>query len=263
MTLVVIFFSSFLIALSGALMPGPLLTVTVSEATRRGAVAGPLMILGHGILELALVLALLSGLAPFLQRDDVFVAISLAGGTILLWMAVSMFRSLPGLSLNYSAAEGKKQNLILTGIIFSLANPYWLIWWASIGLGYIVYSVQFGVAGVVSFFAGHILADFAWYAFISFGVAKGRRFFNDSAYRGLIGGCALFLLLFSGYFLYSGIERMGEKGIHWGGGETDGELSVHCPFSTSALGSRLLRSYWSDETAAFDRFAFFVWDKAG
>ena len=65
MTLVVIFFSSFMIALSGALMPGPLLTVTISEATRRGTVAGPLMILGHGILELALVLRLAGRTRPF------------------------------------------------------------------------------------------------------------------------------------------------------------------------------------------------------
>ncbi|HBI14572.1 MAG TPA: lysine transporter LysE [Desulfobulbaceae bacterium] len=208
MTLLVIFFSSFVIALSGALMPGPLLTVTVSESTRRGAVAGPLVILGHGILELVLVLALLSGLAPFLQRDDVFVIIALAGGVILLWMAISMFRGLPSLSLNISAGERKKQNLVLTGIVFSLANPYWLIWWTSIGLGYIVYSVQFGAAGVFLFFAGHILADFAWYAFISFGVAKGRRYFSDRAYRSLIGGCAFFLLLFAGYFLYNGLERL-------------------------------------------------------
>lgn len=209
MTLVVIFFSSFMIALSGALMPGPLLTITVSEATRRGVVAGPLMILGHGILELLLVLALLSGLAPFLQRDDVFVAIALAGGGILLWMAISMFRSLPGLSLDFSVGERRRQNLIVTGIVFSLANPYWLIWWASIGLGYIVYSVQFGAPGVISFFAGHILADLAWYGFISFGVAKGRHYFSDRAYRGLIGGCAAFLLLFAGYFLYSGLARLG------------------------------------------------------
>ena len=208
MSLVLIFCSSFLIALSGALMPGPLLTVTVSESGSRGAVAGPLMILGHAILELVLVLALLSGLAPFLQRDEVFAAIALAGGAILFGMAISMLRRLPGLSLSCPADTGRKQNLILAGIIFSLANPYWLIWWASIGLGYIAYSVQFGVPGVIAFFVGHILADLVWYAFISFGVAMGRRYLSDRAYRGLIGGCAVFLLLFSGYFLYSGFGRL-------------------------------------------------------
>ncbi|MEK6655195.1 MAG: LysE family transporter, partial [Thermodesulfobacteriota bacterium] len=68
MTLSTIFFSSFLIALSGAMMPGPLLTAAIGEASRRGFIAGPLLVAGHGILELVLVAALLLGLAPYLQR---------------------------------------------------------------------------------------------------------------------------------------------------------------------------------------------------
>jgi len=208
-SLAAIFFSSFIIALSGAMMPGPLLTVTVSESTRRGAMAGPLMILGHGILELALVVALLAGLAPFLVRDDVFIVIALAGGGILMWMAVDMFKGLSSLRLNLDTKdEQKNRNLVIAGILFSLANPYWAIWWASIGLGYIMHSVKFGILGVTSFYLGHILADLAWYAFISLGVARGRRFFNDTVYRRLIGGCASFLVVFACYFLYSGIEKL-------------------------------------------------------
>lgn len=208
LALILIFTSSFVIALSGALMPGPLLTVTISESSRRGAVAGPLMILGHGILELALVLALLAGLAPFFKREEVFTVIALAGGGILLWMALSMFRSLSQLRLDLNVREDVPRNLVVAGIVFSLANPYWIIWWASIGLGYILQSVQFGILGVGSFFAGHILADLAWYAIISFGVAKGSRFFSNTVYRRLIGGCAFFLLLFSSYFFWSGIEKL-------------------------------------------------------
>jgi len=207
-SLVTIFISSFLIALSGALMPGPLLTVTVSESVRRGMIAGPLMILGHGLLELTLVLALLLGMAPLLQRDDVFIFISITGGSILLWMAFSMFRNLPNLSLEMIPQNEKAKNLIVAGIVFSLANPYWIIWWASIGLGYIIHSVKFGVIGVAVFFLGHILADLAWYTLISFGVAKGKRFFTDIFYRRLIGCCASFLLVFSCYFFYNGIEKI-------------------------------------------------------
>jgi hypothetical protein len=59
-TLLTIFASSFVIALSGALMPGPLLTATISECSQRGFIAGPLLITGHAILELVLVIALLS-----------------------------------------------------------------------------------------------------------------------------------------------------------------------------------------------------------
>jgi threonine/homoserine/homoserine lactone efflux protein len=206
--IITIFISSFLIALSGALMPGPLLTVTVSESSRRGISTGPLMILGHGILELVLVVALLSGLAPILLRDDVFIVIALAGGVILLWMAFSMIKELPNLRLDLEVKKEKERNLIAAGIVLSAANPYWLIWWASIGLGYIVYSAKFGLIGVVAFFLGHILADLGWYAVISYGVVKGKHLFSNKGYRRLIGGCAVFLILFSGYFLYSGIAKL-------------------------------------------------------
>ncbi len=207
-SLAAIFFSSFMIALSGALMPGPFLTVTISESSRRGAAAGPLMILGHGLLELVLVVALLSGMAPFLARDSVFIVIALFGGGILLWMAVAMLRSLPTLRLDLDVRTEKSQNLVLAGIVFSLANPYWSIWWASIGLGYIIHSFKFGLPGVLSFFSGHILADLLWYSLISFAIARGKRFFSDRFYRGLIGTCASLLVVFACYFLYSGLERL-------------------------------------------------------
>jgi threonine/homoserine/homoserine lactone efflux protein len=203
-----IFFTSFLLALSGAVMPGPLLTVTISESTRRGFLVGPAMIFGHGLLELALVVALLAGLAPVLQRDDVFVAISLLGGSVLLWMAVGMLRGVPGLTLKTTADERRRGNLVLTGIALSAANPYWLLWWATIGLGYIAHAMKFGAIGVVAFFCGHILADLLWYSLVSGGVAKGKRFFGDVFYRRLIGGCAVFLLCFSCWFLYGGIDRL-------------------------------------------------------
>jgi threonine/homoserine/homoserine lactone efflux protein len=204
-----IFFSSFLIALSGALMPGPLLSVTITESSRRGALAGPLMIVGHGILELGVVAALLSGLAPLLLRDDVFVAISLGGGIILMWMAYSMIRQVPTLCLQGEAkGQERRKNLITAGIVLSAANPYFILWWATVGFGYIGYSAKFGLAGIGAFFLGHILADFGWYAGVSYGVCKGKRFLSDRGYRRLIGGCAVFLAVFSGYFFYSGLEKL-------------------------------------------------------
>ncbi|NOR25843.1 MAG: LysE family transporter [Desulforhopalus sp.] len=205
--LVTIFCTSFVLALSGALMPGPLMTVTVSESSRRGMTTGPLMIFGHGLLELALVIALISGLAPILARDDVFILISLTGGAVLLWMGISMLRSLPELTLDCQTTSNKSRNLVMLGVVLSAVNPYWLIWWASIGLGYIMHSLKFGIMGVTAFFLGHILADLAWYALISFGVAKGQHLFSNESYRKLIGGCAVFLILFSCWFFYSGLQK--------------------------------------------------------
>jgi threonine/homoserine/homoserine lactone efflux protein len=207
-TLLTIFVSSFVIALSGALMPGPLLTAAISESSQRGFITGPLMIAGHAILELALVFALLLGLAPFLQQPAVFVATALIGSAILFWMAFGMFRSLPSLHLSWDSDQKRRNHPVASGILLSLANPYWIIWWATIGLGYILYSWQFGLVGVAFFFAGHILADFVWYSLVTATVAGGRRFLTDRLYRSLIAVCAIFLVVFAGYFVYAGLTKL-------------------------------------------------------
>ena len=94
------------------------------------------------------------------------------------------------------------------GMLMSLANPYWTIWWATIGLGYILYSFKLGLLGVIAFFLGHILADLTWYAAVSFTVAHGRRFMNDRIYRGIIACCAAALLVFGLYFGFTGAQRL-------------------------------------------------------
>ncbi len=208
LTLLTIFGTSFLIAFSGAMMPGPLLTVTISESSRRGFLAGPLLIAGHGILELLLVIGLMLGLGPLLQQKYVFIIIALAGSVVLLWMSIGMFHSLPALTLQTEASAGKRKNLLITGILFSIANPYWTIWWVTIGLGYILHSLNYGLWGVAAFFSGHILADLAWYTAVSVGVWQGKSFLSDRAYRILIGACAVFLVVFASLFLYAGFQKL-------------------------------------------------------
>ena len=166
------------------------------------------MIVGHAILELGLVIVLLLGLAPYLQLPSVFVTTALVGSIILFWMAFGMFRSLPSLHLSWERKQGRGTHPIVNGILMSLANPYWIIWWATIGLGYILYSQQFGFWGVAFFFIGHILADLSWYSLVSAAVARGSHFLTNRLYRGLIAICAAFLIVFAGYFAYAGLEKL-------------------------------------------------------
>ncbi len=203
-----LFVTSFVVALSGAVMPGPLLTITISESSRRGVMTGPLLIAGHGILELALVLALIMGLAPLLKREPVFIIIALAGSAVLLWMGVAMLRSLPAITLATDGDPAGGRSLILSGILMSLVNPYWSIWWATIGLGYILHSMNAGTMGVVAFFTGHLLGDLFWYAAVSTAIWKGRRLLSDRSYRALIGACGVFLIVFSGLFAWSGLQKL-------------------------------------------------------
>jgi threonine/homoserine/homoserine lactone efflux protein len=96
---------------------------------------------------------------------------------------------------------------VLGGILFSISNPYWILWWATIGLGYITLSLQKGLLGITSFFSGHILADLVWYSLISAAVAGGRKFLSDRVYSGIIVACGIFLLGLGVYFLYYGLFK--------------------------------------------------------
>ena len=204
-----LFVTSFIVAFSGALMPGPLLTATISLSSRHGPKAGPLLMVGHGLLEITLIALLFLGLAPFLIDPKITAIVSLVGGVILIWLACGMLRSLPSLSLA-AASASKKENansrLITSGILVSLSNPYWTIWWATIGLAYILQARNAGYIGVAVFFAGHILADFIWYALVSFTVGKSRKFFSPKVYKIVVGVCAGFLVAFAGIFLVHGVK---------------------------------------------------------
>jgi threonine/homoserine/homoserine lactone efflux protein len=205
--------------------------VIIGETARRGFAAGPLIVLGHVILEIALIIALVGGLSAALTAAGVSRAIALLGGGFLLYMGYAMARdaltgrvtlslgekaagqSEPGTGAGKRAQEagpvsalagGASLHPVLAGILISLSNPYWSLWWITIGLGYITLSLKSGTPGLLSFFTGHILADLVWYSLVAAAVAGGRRFMSDRVYRGLLVACGVFLVGLGGYFLYSG-----------------------------------------------------------
>jgi threonine/homoserine/homoserine lactone efflux protein len=212
-TLPSIFLGSFVIGFSGAIMPGPMLTVTIREATRRGFWAGPLVVLGHGLLELALVVALLHGLGRWIETPLFSAAVGLVGGVMLLVMALGMLRGLPGLRLQLeNTVPGHRGGAILGGVITSLSNPYWTLWWATVGMGYLALTAGTGLPGTTAFFGGHILSDLVWFSLISTLIHYGRRFFTDRVYRFLVGGCAVLLLYFAVVFTHSGWRALATLG---------------------------------------------------
>lgn len=201
-----IFGASFTLALSGALMPGPLFTITISESARHGFKAGPLLMTGHALLELLLVVAVVEGLGAYLKLAPVMGTIALLGGSLLIYFGIDMVRTAGRLSLSSGPREAGPnlaRNPILIGALASLSNPYWTLWWATIGLGYLAAVMQLGALGIITFFIGHIAADFAWYCLLSFGISRGKGFLKDWGYRSLIRVCGIFLFFFGGWFLVS------------------------------------------------------------
>ena len=202
MSLLVLGFSSFIIALSGALVPGPLFSITVAESAKRGASAGPLIIIGHGILEISLITLIILGVTPFLTSPSAKTVICATGGLVLIYMGYRLIRDARGIRLFLTGGEARRGlHPVFTGIVGSVSNPYWIIWWVTIGLGYLVSSLKFGFLGVVAFFIGHITADLAWYSLISLAVSKGKKIMGDRGYRPLLYACGVFLVFFGIWFL--------------------------------------------------------------
>ena len=287
-----IFTTALIVGFSGAIMPGPLLTVTVMQTAVKGFSAGLLIVLGHAILEALLIVILVSGLASFLMLASVKALIAMVGGVFLIYLGIGMARSaylgsvtdgnpafqenkslisqddvktgekakfdeddhseqvteksfdkmkiletfggegIPGScsemkvtgfcsemkvlgasnetevprAYNEMKIPGASMHPVVAGILVSLSNPFWTIWWATLGLGYITLALENGKTGLLSFYSGHILADLSWYALVSATVVGGKGFLTPSIYRGIIMVCGLFLLCLGVYFIHSGIS---------------------------------------------------------
>jgi len=207
MQILMLFGTALVVALSGAMIPGPMLTVTVAESARRGFWTGPLMVLGHGLLELALIIALLAGLSGYFTRPAVTHGIAMVGGLFLLYMGFSILRDvkLGRLSLDNDAGDserGRHMHPVVAGMLVSLSNPYWFFWWAAIGLTYLTLALKAGWLGVAAFFSGHIIGDLAWYSLVSLGVSAGRNVIKPMVYQVVLGLCGFFLLGLGGWFIY-------------------------------------------------------------
>ena len=83
---------SFILGLSGAMMPGPVLAVTITETLKRGFMAAVLIVCGHSVLELVTVALLALGVGAALNNFIAAGIIGVVGGGVLLWMTIGMLK---------------------------------------------------------------------------------------------------------------------------------------------------------------------------
>jgi threonine/homoserine/homoserine lactone efflux protein len=202
-----IFLSSFVIAFSGAMMPGPMFTATMLMSSRKGFISGPLIVMGHGTLEALLVLLIYLGFGGMFKNPGVMGGIGIIGGITLLWMAYEAFR------FPVNAGTEDKGRLVngsafIAGIVTSLSNPYWIVWWVTIGLSYIVLSFPYGVQGVIIFYAGHILADLVWYSIVALSFSFMKRFISSKGFRAITMVSGIIFAGFAVYFVWFGIRNL-------------------------------------------------------
>jgi threonine/homoserine/homoserine lactone efflux protein len=101
-----------------------------------------------------------------------------------------------------AAGPGKGMHPVTTGVFLSLFNPYWSMWWATVGLLYITQALGGGLLGITSFYSGHILSDLIWFSLVSGAVAGGKRFISQKLYSGALAVCGLFVTGLGVYFIW-------------------------------------------------------------
>ena len=187
-----------LISLSGVMAPGPITAVTVSKGTKSPH-AGAIIALGHGIVEIPLMILILYGFGEILKILYIKAIIGLLGGLFLLKMGLGLLQGIKQAKIDSS---NDPHSPLMAGIILSLANPYFLIWWATIGSILIFRSITFGLLGFAIFMVLHWSCDFFWCYFLSALSFKGGQFFGKRLQQVLFLICGVFLLFFSSKFIY-------------------------------------------------------------
>jgi threonine/homoserine/homoserine lactone efflux protein len=187
------------ISLSGVMMPGPLTAATIAKGYREQN-AGIFIALGHAVIELPLMVLIYFGFARFFASPEVKKIIGLAGGLMLIFMGSMVLRSF---RKNLGEAADLPYSSLVTGIVMTGANPYFFLWWATIGIALIVTAVEFGIWGLVAFAAVHWSCDLGWEQCVSVSVFRTKHLWTQNIQRIVFGICAAALVGFGVWFCVS------------------------------------------------------------
>lgn len=189
------------ISLTGVMMPGPVTAVTVTKGSQRRE-AGALVALGHAIVEFPLIVLIYLGFARFLILPEVKISVGLAGGLVLIWMALRMFKTRP----IFNEHKDLRHGCVVAGLATTAANPYFFLWWATVGAALLANARTFGNAGVLALGVTHWLCDLGWLYLVSWAVFKSKPLWTQRAHRLVFGACAAILAGFGVWFIFSSLD---------------------------------------------------------
>ncbi|MFX1391329.1 MAG: LysE family transporter [Promethearchaeota archaeon] len=204
---------SFIVGLSGALTPGPVLTFTIYKSLKenKGYLSGFFIVFGHAVLEFNLLIILLGGASLLFKNLIFLIILGIVGGSCLIVFGFFTIRDvidkhyIVEFNLNNQDVEKFKGNSFFGGIFYSITNPYWEFWWATAGIK-IMYDLNVSLNqpfGFLLFFFGHELADFVWYVPISIFIYLGGKALNPKIYKYVLISCGIFMILFGLYLSFN------------------------------------------------------------
>ena len=189
-----------IISASGVLAPGPLFASNILFGIREGAKAGIKIAVGHAIVEFPLIVLLGIGAVSLEIFPHFRATITVLGALVLFGFATFQIKS--ALQKTEISRASQKYGTITTGIIFSALNPFFIIWWLSVGFKLISDAMLiWSFGGIIILFILHVWMDFAWLGTTSYFAKKISKFITSKLYRLTILSLSFFLIYFGIIFL--------------------------------------------------------------
>jgi len=188
------------VSASGVMAPGPLFAANISYGLRDGVKSGIKMAIGHTIVEFPLVILLGIGVFSLEIFPEFRILISIFGAITLFAFAFMQIKTV--LQKKEDIISNSKQNPLVTGIALSALNPFFIIWWLTIGFKLISDAMLiWAFTGILIVFVMHIWMDFVWLGGISFLASKSSQIISNRNYTALMIALSLMLVYFGITFL--------------------------------------------------------------
>jgi threonine/homoserine/homoserine lactone efflux protein len=146
------------------------------------------------------------GMSRIFETTKTQIVIGLAGGTFLLLMAIQMLISLK--TVENPQSQVHKEKPILTGLILSAGNPYFLVWWATVGLTLATSAAQLGIWAFALFAIVHWLCDCVWLQTLSWASFKGTKMLGGKSQRIVLMICSAAMFFFGLFFIYNAAANL-------------------------------------------------------
>ena len=188
------------ISASGVMAPGPLFAANITCGLKHGTRSGIKIALGHTIVEFPLIILLGVGVFSLESFPEFRPTITILGAITLFVFAGIQIKSI--FKQGKIIQQNQKNNPIIVGIAFSALNPFFIVWWVTIGFKLISDAMMmWSFFGILILFALHIWMDFVWLGATAFLASKSSKLIRNKGYKILITGLSLTLIYFGITFL--------------------------------------------------------------
>ena len=182
--------ASFLVGLTGAVSPGPMSAAILGMSHERPLLSTAGLVAGHGIVEAAIIVGIIFGLSSLPYQTE----IALLGCVTIVLLGVLQFMAEPE---QKAARAGGTGAPFAAGIVLTLSNPYWWIWWLTFGAGFLALQPAYA-----AFFVGHISADLVWFGILAITASRGAKILGEK-YRWVVKGSGAAMAAFGILFAFS------------------------------------------------------------